>query len=81
MESSMKCHPDLAGRGIKYSWGQAKSVYQWAKLSDKKGEKNFEALIKNYLSTEEGVGKRPCSKYDLQVLPTSETLHTCLLLG
>ncbi len=57
VDRSTKCHPELAGEGIEYSWGRAKSVYRRAKLSNKKGKENFRALVKNCLSTEEGVGK------------------------
>ncbi len=57
VDRSMKCNPELAGEGIEFSWGQAISVYRRAKLSDKKGKENFQALVKNCLSAEEGVGR------------------------
>jgi hypothetical protein len=41
VDCSMKCHPELAGKGIEYSWGLAKSVYRRAKLADKKGKEIF----------------------------------------
>jgi hypothetical protein len=41
VDRSTKCHPELAGKGIVYTWGQAKSVYRRAKLADKKGKKTF----------------------------------------
>jgi hypothetical protein len=31
-DCSTKCHPELAGKGIEYSWGRVKSVYRRAKL-------------------------------------------------
>ncbi len=45
IDCSTKCHPEMAGEGIEYSWGRAKSVYWRAKLADKKGKENFEALF------------------------------------
>jgi hypothetical protein len=41
VDRSTKCHPELAGEGIEYSWGQAKSVYRHAKLAEKKGERKL----------------------------------------
>ena len=41
VDHSTKCHPELAGKGIEYSWGLAKSVYRRAKLADKKGKEIF----------------------------------------
>ena len=57
VDRSTKCHPELAGEGIEYSWGRAKSVYRCAKLSEKKGKENFRRLVENCLSAEEGTGK------------------------
>jgi hypothetical protein len=52
-----KCNLELAGEGIEYSWGQAKSVYRRAKLADKKGKENIQRLVSDCLSTEQGAGK------------------------
>jgi hypothetical protein len=57
VDRSTKSHPELAGEGIEYSWGRAKSVYRRAKLSQKKGMENFRSLVSNCLSIEEGNGK------------------------
>jgi hypothetical protein len=57
-----KCHPEMAGEGIEYSWGRAKLVYQRAKLADKKGTENFQGLVLRCLSPEEEDGKGGLSK-------------------
>ncbi len=57
VDRSTRSHLELAGEGIEYSWGRAKSVYRRAKLSQKKGMENFRSLVSNCLSTEEGNGK------------------------
>jgi len=54
VDRSTKCHPELAGEGIEYTWGRAKGLYRKARLLDKKGKENFLALVKRCLSTEEG---------------------------
>ena len=46
VDRSTKCHPELAGEGIEYSWGRAKSVYRRAMLVDKKGKENFQSTEK-----------------------------------
>ena len=56
VDRSTKCHPELAGEGIEYTWGRAKGLYRKARLSDKKGKENFRALVQRYLSTEMGAG-------------------------
>ena len=57
VDRSTKCHPELAGEGIEYTWGRAKGLYRKARLSDKKGKENFRELVKSCLSTEVGTGK------------------------
>ncbi len=37
VDRSTKCHPELVGEGIEYTWGCAKGLYRKARLSDKKG--------------------------------------------
>jgi len=56
VDRSTKCHPELAGEGIEYTWGRAKGLYRKARLSDKKGKENFRALVQRCLSTEMGAG-------------------------
>jgi hypothetical protein len=36
VDRTLKCHPDLAGESIKYSWGCAKKYYQYATTGGKK---------------------------------------------
>jgi hypothetical protein len=43
-DKSTKPHPELAREGIKYSWGQAKSVYWKTKLCHKKGKRTSRTL-------------------------------------
>jgi len=62
VDRSTKCHPEMAGEGIEYSWGRAKSVYRRAKLAEKKGKENFRNLVLRCLSTEEDDGKGGLSK-------------------
>jgi len=57
VDRSTKCHPELAGEGIEYTWGLAKGLYRKARLSDKKGKENFRELVKRCLSTEVGAVK------------------------
>jgi hypothetical protein len=56
VDQSMKSHPELAGEGIEYSWGRAKSVYRRVKLAQKKGKKNFRSLVADCLSTDKRRG-------------------------
>ena len=52
-----KCHLELASEGIEYSWGHAKLFYRHAQLSKKKGKDNFQNLVADCLSTDEGEAK------------------------
>jgi len=54
VDRSTKCHPELAGEGIEYTWGRAKGLYRKSKLSEKKGKDNFRSLVQKCLSTKEG---------------------------
>jgi hypothetical protein len=69
VDRSTKCHPELAGEGIEYTWGHAKGLYRKARLSDKKGKENILALVKRGLSTDEGKIWGP------RLLPCSESFH------
>ena len=57
VDRSTKSHPELAGEGIEYSWGRAKSVYRRAKIAQKRGKENFRALVADCLSTKDEQGK------------------------
>jgi len=47
-----KCHCELAGEGIEYSWGCTKNYYQNIDLVQKKGKENFQAAVMTCLSRE-----------------------------
>ena len=53
VDRSTKSHPELAGEGIEYSWGRAKSVYRSSTLAQKKGKENFRLLVADCLSTKD----------------------------
>ena len=57
VDRSTRCHPELAGEGIEYSWARAKGIYRRARLAQKKGKENFKSLVVDCLSTDEGEGK------------------------
>jgi hypothetical protein len=40
-----KFHAEMAGEGIKYSWGVAKSLYRRMPLDSKKGKSSFKAFL------------------------------------
>ena len=40
-----KCHCELAGEGIEYSWGCAKNFYSRVSLKRKKGKENFRYVV------------------------------------
>jgi len=46
VDSTPKYHPELAGEGIKYSWGHAKGIYRRTPLAQKKGRDNFLDLVR-----------------------------------
>ena len=45
-----KCHCELAGEGIEYSWGCAKNFYCWVTLKRKKGKEDFRSVVRESLS-------------------------------
>ena len=40
IDQSPKCHPELAGEGVEYSWGCAKNAYRHLALREKKKKDN-----------------------------------------
>ena len=50
IERSPKCHPELAGEGIEYSWGCSKAYYRNLTLSQKKGYDNFRQSVRKSMS-------------------------------
>jgi len=49
-DRSPKCHPELAGEGIEYSWGNAKMKYRRLKYSQKTSKKQFHNSVRFCLS-------------------------------
>jgi hypothetical protein len=41
VDRSTKCHPELAGEGIAYTWGRAKGLYRRARLGEKEERRAF----------------------------------------
>ena len=58
-----KYHPELAGEGIEYSWGVAKSVYRKIRLENKKGKENFIQNVKTCLSSKNVLTKENVRKF------------------
>mmetsp|Transcript_15909 Transcript_15909/g.45748 ORF Transcript_15909/g.45748 Transcript_15909/m.45748 type:complete len:162 (+) Transcript_15909:833-1318(+) len=52
VDRTPKCHPELAGEGIEYSWGAAKNYYRRLPLADKKGKDNFKRSVRSAMSRE-----------------------------
>jgi hypothetical protein len=46
-----KCHCELAGEGIEYSWGCAKNYYQRLPLIEKKSKETFKSSVRKSLCT------------------------------
>ena len=47
-----KCHCELAGEGIKYSWACAKNFYSRVSLKRKGGQENFRSVVKESMLTD-----------------------------
>ena len=52
VDRTPKCHCELAGEGIEYSWGCAKNFYRTIELTKKKGKEKFRAAVSRCLSRE-----------------------------
>jgi hypothetical protein len=50
VDRTPKCHPELAGEGIKYLWAFAKLYYRYKPLSRKRSKQKFWLLVKESLS-------------------------------
>ncbi len=50
IDQTLKCHPELAGEGIEYSWGCAKNFYQCLPLSEKKKKEKFMSSMRKSLA-------------------------------
>ena len=53
VDRSPKCHPEVAGEGIEYSWGCAKGKYRRMPLSDKRRKDNFRKSVRQYMDRSE----------------------------
>jgi hypothetical protein len=52
VDRTPKCHPELAGEGIEYSWGCAKNRYRQLPLVEKKKKEKFVGSVRLCLSNE-----------------------------
>jgi hypothetical protein len=50
VDCTPKCHCELAGKGMKYSWGCAKNFYCRLPLQKKKTKENFKVAVRKCLS-------------------------------
>ena len=49
---SPKCHAELAGEGIEYTWGYAKNRYRRLSLKLKRRKENFRESVRNTMSND-----------------------------
>jgi DNA-binding transcriptional regulator YhcF (GntR family) len=49
VDRSPKCHPEVAGEGIEYSWGCAKGKYRRLPIADKRKKDNFRNSVRECL--------------------------------
>ena len=52
VDQTPKCHPELAGEGIEYSWGCAKNRYHQLPIAEKKRKEKFVGSMRLCLSNE-----------------------------
>jgi hypothetical protein len=52
VDRTPKCHCELAGKGIKYTWGCSKNHYRSLRLHDKRGKEKFWAAVAKCLDRE-----------------------------
>jgi hypothetical protein len=50
VDRTPKCHCELAGEGIKYSWAASKNKYRRFPVGAKKGKEQFRNLVSECLS-------------------------------
>ena len=58
VDRTPKCHPELAGEGIEYSWGCAKNFYRRLPLEKKKGKDTFRKSVNEAISRDNLTTKR-----------------------
>jgi hypothetical protein len=49
---SPKCHPELAGEGVEYSWGCSKGEHRRRPIQDKRTKEKFKKSVRHCLSRE-----------------------------
>lgn len=52
VDRTPKCHPEMAGEGIEYSWGCAKGLYRRLPIAQKKSKEKFRESVRKCLSRE-----------------------------
>ena len=52
VDRTPKCHCELAGEGIEYSWGCAKNYYRQRPISEKRKKENFRNTVRACLSND-----------------------------
>ena len=53
VDRTPKCHPEMAGEGIEYSWGCGKNHYRALPIADKKSKANFLANVRKCTSRDD----------------------------
>ena len=62
--TTTKYHAEIAGEGIEYSWGSAKSMYRKIPLGEKKGKENFHELVRRCISRDNVLTTKCTSIFD-----------------
>ncbi len=77
VDRTPKCHPELAGEGIEYSWGCAKNRYHQLPLVEKKRKEKFVGSVRLCLSKEVISQERVVkfSKHAREYICAYHTLH------
>ncbi len=77
IDRTPKCHCELAGEGIEYSWAASKNKYRRFPLSQKKGKDKFQKLVSECLSREVVMTElvRAFSRWARQYICAYHALH------
>jgi len=73
IDCTPKCHCDLAGEGIEYSWGCAENLYCQKPLSQKRKKETFRATVTQHIPRDNHNWVNP------KVFKACTRLHLCLL--
>jgi hypothetical protein len=52
VDRTPKCHCEIAGEGIEYTWAHSKNYIRNILLDKKRGKENFKACVRHCLSRE-----------------------------